>query len=88
MIGPYSYPNSMYSTNAPITGNPELEKKLRQIATLEEEHDLLGCSIKSKDSGAVLTTSDAVDFVLASTQRAADILSRKDEISVPDNRAP
>lgn len=64
--------------------NPELRKKLEEIARLEKENNVLGVSFAVRDDKKALLTEDVADYVKDVIKETGQLIKDLDSIEVRD----
>ena len=62
--------------------NPELRKKLEEIARLEKENNVLGVSFAVRDDKKALLTEDVADYVNDVIKETGQLIKDLDSIEV------
>ena len=64
--------------------NPELRKKLEEIAQLEKDNNVLGVSFAVRDDKKALLTEDVVDYVKEVIVETGQLINDLNNIEVSD----
>ena len=64
--------------------NPELRKKLEEIARLEKKNNVLGVSFAVRDDKKALLTEDVVDYVKEVIVETGQLINDLNNIEVSD----